>query len=307
MNDERKKQYDGDGTRVSGAAVRDGSAVGNTGAVGGPNGSGGAVANGDADNGVNGNAAARNTGAVKVNDAASGKGGDGQTARNNGAGGPDGNAADKNGVAGGNGAAGNRGAVTRNGGAVKGDTPDGASSDGTGRDASADRDDSEKGRGRKPSGGFNRPSRRRVRKQQKSEFDSRVLSARRVSRVVAGGRRFSLSVAVAVGNGSGKVGVGVSKGQDMASAMDKARHQAQRNVMQIPLTEDKGIPHEAVGKYCASVVHLRPARGFVAGGAVRTVAELAGIQRLNAKIQSRSKSHLNNARAVLRAFESMKQ
>ena len=210
---------------------------------------------------------------------------------------------------GGSGKGGGNSAGTRNGadtvrdGDGKGGTNGGADTvrDGDGSDGNG------RGRGRKMSGGFNRPSRRRTRKPQKSEFDSRVLSARRVSRVVAGGRRFSLSVAVAVGNGNGRVGIGVSKGQDMATAMDKARYQAQKNVVQIPLTDDKGIPHEAVGKYCASVVHLRPAKGFVAGGAVRTVAELAGIQRLNAKIQSRSKSHLNNARAVMRAFSLMKQ
>ena len=163
----------------------------------------------------------------------------------------------------------------------------------------------QRGRGRKTQGSFGYSS-RRGRKQQKSEFQSRVLSARRVSRVVAGGRRFSLSVAVAVGNGTGKVGIGVSKGQDMASAMEKARHQAQKNVVQIAVTDKKGIPSDAVGKFCASVVQVRPAKGFVAGGAVRTIAELAGIQYINAKIQSRSKSHLNNARAALIALQMTK-
>ncbi len=163
-----------------------------------------------------------------------------------------------------------------------------------------------KERGKRRTGAFSRSSKRGQRKEQKSEFESRVLSARRVSRVVAGGRRFSLSVAVAVGNGKGKVGVGISKGQDMASAIEKARNQAQKNIIQVPLTEDKGVPSESTGKYCASVVQIRPARGFVVGGAVRTIAELAGIQRINAKIQSRSKSHLNNARATLRALQSMK-
>ena len=162
----------------------------------------------------------------------------------------------------------------------------------------------QKERGRKR-GAFSR-SKRSPRKQQKSEFDSRIISTRRVSRVVAGGRRFSLSVAVAVGNGNGKVGIGISKGQDMASAIEKARNQAQKNIIEILLTEDKGIPSESVGKYCASVVQIRPAQGFVAGGAVRTIAELAGIQRINAKIRSRSKSHLNNARATLRALSAMR-
>ena len=156
--------------------------------------------------------------------------------------------------------------------------------------------------------GKSRKSRRgRGNDQPKSEFETKVLSARRVSRVVAGGRRFSLSVAVAVGNRKGRVGIGTGKGVDMAAAMDKARNQAQKRLVDIAITEEKGIPNEAEGKYCASVVHIRPSQGFVAGGAVRIVAELAGVEHINAKIQSRSKCHLNNARATLRAFEQVKK
>ena len=158
-------------------------------------------------------------------------------------------------------------------------------------------------RGRKSSA-FGR-SRKGRREQPKSEFEVRVLSARRVSRVVAGGRRFSLSVAVAVGDGKGRVGIGTGKGADMSLAMEKARNQAQKRLVHIPLTDEKGIPSESIGKYCASVVHLRPTKGFVAGGAARIVAELAGVQNINAKIHSRSKSHLNNARAAMKAFSSM--
>lgn len=152
-------------------------------------------------------------------------------------------------------------------------------------------------RSRKGRGGAEQP---------KSEFESKVLSARRVSRVVAGGRRFNLSVAVAVGNKKGKVGIGTGKGFDMAAAMEKARNQARKKLIDIKITEEKGIPSEAEGKYCSSVVHIRPNQGFVAGGAVRIIAELAGIEHINAKIQSRSKCHLNNARATLKAFEKMK-
>ena len=142
-------------------------------------------------------------------------------------------------------------------------------------------------------------------RQQRSDLDFRVLSARRVSRVVAGGRRFSLSVAVAVGNGKGEVGVGVSKGADMAIATEKARNKAQKRMVKIPLTPEKGIPSEGIGKYCASVVHVRPAKGFVAGSAVRTIAELAGIQAISTKIQSRSKNRINTALATLKALASV--
>lgn len=170
---------------------------------------------------------------------------------------------------------------------------------------SKEKSDAKSSRGRRHSSAFNRSS-RRGKKQPKSEFESRVLSARRVSRVVAGGRRFSLSVAVAVGNGKGQVGIGISKGQDMAMATEKARHQAQKNLTRVRLTDNNSISSESTGKYCASVVQVRPSNGFIAGGAVRTIAELAGIQKINAKILSRSKSHLNNARAALRALQSVK-
>ena len=161
------------------------------------------------------------------------------------------------------------------------------------------------GRGKKRRSAFGRSGKGRGGDKPKSEFETRVLSARRVSRVVAGGRRFSLSVAVAVGNRKGKVGIGTGKGIDMAAAMEKARNQAQKNMTEIRITDEKSIPSEAIGKYCASEVHIRPSRGFVAGGAVRTIAELAGVEHVNAKIQSRSKCHLNNARATLKAFSSM--
>ena len=163
------------------------------------------------------------------------------------------------------------------------------------------------GRGKKRQSAFGRFNKRRGGDKPKSEFDTRVLSARRVSRVVAGGRRFSLSVAVAVGNRKGKVGIGTGKGIDMAAAMEKARNQAQKNMVTVRVTDEKSVPSEAVGKYCASVVHIRPSQGFVAGGAVRIIADLAGVEHINAKIQSRSKCHLNNARATLKAFEMMSE
>lgn len=163
----------------------------------------------------------------------------------------------------------------------------------------------QRGRGRRRSGFGGGDKRAGRARQQRSDIEFRILSARRVSRVVAGGRRFSLSVAVAVGNGKGEVGIGVSKGADMAIATEKARNKAQKRMVKLPLTPEKGIPCEGVGKYCASVVHVRPAKGFVAGSAVRTIAELAGIQSISAKVQSRSKNRINTALATLKALQSL--
>ncbi len=144
------------------------------------------------------------------------------------------------------------------------------------------------------------------RSQNRNEVDRQLLSVRRVARVVAGGRRFSLSVAVGVGDRQGRVGIGTGKGPDMATAMEKATNKARKNMITIPLTKNGSIPHETQAKYCSSMIALRPAEGFVAGGAVRIISELAGIKKISAKILSRSKSQLNNARATLKALSQCK-
>lgn len=139
------------------------------------------------------------------------------------------------------------------------------------------------------------------------EYDQRVLDVRRVTRVVAGGRRFSLSAVVVIGNRKGAVGIGVGKSTDVAEAVKKAVSNAKKHLKNIPLTENLSIPHEVVGKYCASRVILFPATtGVVAGGAVRVVADLAGIRNINGKILTRSKNHLNNAQATLNALRNLR-
>ena len=141
---------------------------------------------------------------------------------------------------------------------------------------------------------------------ERSSVDMKLLSLRRVSRVVAGGRRFSVSVAVAVGDRQGRVGIGTGKGLDKPIAIEKATAQAQKNMVQVPVTKDGSIPCDATAKYCASIVSVQPSEGFVAGGAVRSIAELAGIKKINTKIISRSKNHLNNARATINALKKCK-
>lgn len=138
----------------------------------------------------------------------------------------------------------------------------------------------------------------------RSEFDQKVISLRRVSRVVAGGRRFSFSAAIVAGDRKGRVGVGLGKGIDTALAMDKAVRDAKKNMIRVPLTDTKSIPHDIEAKYAASVIAIRPAptRGIVAGSSVRTVLELAGVTDITAKIHSRSKNKLNNARATVLAL-----
>jgi len=140
------------------------------------------------------------------------------------------------------------------------------------------------------------------------EFEQKILSMRRVTRVVAGGRRFSFSVALVAGNKKGMVGVGTGKAGDTALAIEKAYRDARKNMRTFSLTKEMSLPHDVEAKYASSVVKIMPApgRGMAAGGAVRSVLEYAGIKDVAGKILSRSKNALNNARASIKALESIK-
>lgn len=139
----------------------------------------------------------------------------------------------------------------------------------------------------------------------KPEFDQKIVSIRRVTRVVAGGRRFSFSVAMVTGDKKGSVGVGIGKASDTALAIEKAFRDAKRSMVTIKRTEDGSIPYDVEAKYTSSHVLLRPAKGkgLVAGSSVRTVLELAGIKDVSGKLLSRSKNQLNNARATIEALK----
>lgn len=138
----------------------------------------------------------------------------------------------------------------------------------------------------------------------KPEFDQKIVSIRRVARVVAGGRRFSFSVALVAGNRKGSVGVGLGKASDTPVAIEKAFRDAQKNSIHIPLTKNSSIPFDVRGKVGASDIIMMPApgRGVLAGSSVRDVVELCGIKNINVKIFSRSKNKLNNAKAAVVAL-----
>lgn len=153
-----------------------------------------------------------------------------------------------------------------------------------------------------------RRARRTSRERVRPEFDQKIISVRRVTRVVAGGRRFSFAVAMVAGDGKGRVGVGTGKASDTALAVEKALRVCKKAMITIPRTETNSIPHETDSKYSASVIELRPApnKGLVAGSSVRTVLELAGVTDITAKILSRSKNRLNNAQATIEALKKLK-
>ncbi len=142
----------------------------------------------------------------------------------------------------------------------------------------------------------------------KSEYREKVIDLRRVTRVVAGGKRFRFRATVVIGDERGRVAVGIAKGVDVAQAVDKAKVMAKKRVITVPL-EDRTIPHEVEAKAGPARILLKPqkkGRGLVAGGAVRTICDLAGIKNISSKILSGSKNKLNNARATIEALKKLK-
>lgn len=157
--------------------------------------------------------------------------------------------------------------------------------------------------------GGRRPSRgpRRASSRVKPEFDQKIVSLRRVTRVMAGGRRFSFAVCLVAGNRKGIVGVGQGKASDTPLAIEKAFRDAKKNMITVNTTKDMSIPHDAEAKYAASIVKIMPApgKGILAGSSVRTVFELAGLRQVGAKLLSRSKNQINNAYAAIKALKQL--
>jgi small subunit ribosomal protein S5 len=143
----------------------------------------------------------------------------------------------------------------------------------------------------------------------KPEFDQKIVSLRRVTRVMAGGRRFSFSVCLVIGNGKGMVGVGQGKASDTPLAIDKAFRDAQKHMITVNTTKDMSIPHDVEARYAASHVKIMPAKGkgILAGSSVRTVLELAGLREVGAKLFSRSKNNANNAYVAIKALRKLEK
>ena len=142
----------------------------------------------------------------------------------------------------------------------------------------------------------------------KGEYEEKVLDLRRVTRVVAGGKRFRFRATLVLGNGKGKVGVGVSKGLDVADAIRKAKTDANKNMMEVPM-KDRTIPHEVYAKYSAARVLIKPAvkgHGLRAGGSVRSVLLLAGVKDATAKVLGRTSNKLTNALAAIEALKQLR-
>ncbi|KAJ4957426.1 hypothetical protein NE237_024537 [Protea cynaroides] len=140
-------------------------------------------------------------------------------------------------------------------------------------------------------------------------LEERVVQVRRVTKVVKGGKQLHFRAIVVVGDKQGQVGVGVGKAKEVIGAVQKSATNARRNLITVPMTKYKTFPHRSDGDYGAAKVMLRPASpgtGVIAGGAVRIVLEMAGVENALGK-QIRSKNALNNARATVVAVQKMRQ
>lgn len=140
-----------------------------------------------------------------------------------------------------------------------------------------------------------------------SEWKEQVIQIRRVTKVVKGGKKLSFRAIVVVGNKNGQVGVGCAKASEVIIAIQKAVADGRKNLVTVPIFKTT-IPHPITGVSGAGSVMLRPASqgtGVIAGGAVRAVLELAGIENILSKSLG-SKSPLNAAGATLEALSSLR-
>ncbi|NLC05506.1 MAG: 30S ribosomal protein S5 [Erysipelothrix sp.] len=149
-----------------------------------------------------------------------------------------------------------------------------------------------------------RPRRRREPK----EFEERVVTINRVTKVVKGGRRFRFSALVVIGDKKGRVGFATGKANEVPDAIRKGVEAAKQNLINVNLINNSTIPHDIVGRYGAGEVLLRPASegtGVIAGGAIRVVLELAGYTDILTKCLG-SRTPINMVRATFAALEDLK-
>ena len=147
-----------------------------------------------------------------------------------------------------------------------------------------------------------------VEKEDNLELKDTVVSIKRISKTVKGGRTMRFSALVVVGDGNGSIGVGHGKSTEIPEAIRKGKEQAIRNIVKINLDNNKSVPHDYVGVWGTSRVLLKRSKegtGVIAGGPVRSVMEMAGIENIRTKsLGSRNKN--NVALATINGLMNMK-
>ena len=149
---------------------------------------------------------------------------------------------------------------------------------------------------------------RRNQKSSEKQLVERLIQISRVSKVTKGGKKLSFRSIVVIGDENGVVGVGVAKANDVINAFKKAKTDARKNLITVPITKSLSIPHNVMGNFGACKIIMRPSiegSGVIAGGAVRTVLEVAGVKNVIAK-QLGSDNLLNNARASIVALSNLR-
>ncbi len=140
------------------------------------------------------------------------------------------------------------------------------------------------------------------------EYQEILLEVRRVTRVTTGGRQLAFRAIIVIGNGKGKIGLWVAKGNDVSIAVRKATHEAYKNVVQAPVTEELTVPYGMTHKYKSAIVKIMPATvgtGLKAWSSVRTVLELAWYNNILSKIIG-TNNKLNNAICAIQALAKYK-